>query len=111
MWLGIDIGTGGSRALLVDGSGRVRAGYTAAHEDMMMERPMAWWQPRAKCWHSTIIKCCCCAAIVAAEAVSAAVAAGYSLEEVEKEPELRALRSDQRYQQWVRRSKEKSSVS
>jgi tetratricopeptide (TPR) repeat protein len=44
-------------------------------------------------------------------AVNSAVAAGYSLEEVEKEPELRTLRSDPRYQQWVRSSKEKSSAS
>ena len=49
MWLGIDIGTGGSRALLVDGGGRVRAGYTAAHEDMRMERPM-WAEQRPENW-------------------------------------------------------------
>ena len=40
MWLGIDIGTGGSRALLVDERGGVRAGYTALHEEMRMERPL-----------------------------------------------------------------------
>ena len=28
-WLGVDIGTGGTRALLVDGTGRVLAGFTA----------------------------------------------------------------------------------
>ncbi len=44
-------------------------------------------------------------------AVSAAVAAGYSLEEVEKEPELRALRSDPRYQEWIRSRRAKSSAS
>jgi hypothetical protein len=44
-------------------------------------------------------------------AVGEAVAAGYSLEEVEKEPELRALRSDPRYQEWVRSRREKSSAS
>jgi xylulokinase len=49
MWLGIDIGTGGSRALLVDGAGRVRASYTAAHEDMRMERPM-WAEQRPENW-------------------------------------------------------------
>jgi len=49
-WLGIDIGTGGTRALLVDESGRVRHGFTAPHEDMRMERPLwaeqspdNWW--------------------------------------------------------------------
>jgi xylulokinase len=49
MWLGIDIGTGGSRALLVDGAGRVRAGYTTAHEEMHMERPM-WAEQRPENW-------------------------------------------------------------
>jgi serine/threonine protein kinase/Flp pilus assembly protein TadD len=44
-------------------------------------------------------------------AVNSAVAAGYSLEEVEKEPELRTLRSDPRYQQWIRSSEKKSSAS
>lgn len=50
-WLGIDIGTGGSRALLVDAKGRVAAGYTAPHEEMRMERPLwaeqnpdDWWR-------------------------------------------------------------------
>lgn len=42
-------------------------------------------------------------------AVSAAVAAGYSLEEVEKEPELRALRSDPRYQEWIRSRRRKAA--
>src|SRR5215469_4390846 len=49
MWLGIDIGTGGSRALLVDGAGRVRAGYTVAHDEMRMERPM-WAEQRPENW-------------------------------------------------------------
>ena len=49
MWLGIDIGTGGSRALLVDAAGRVRAGYTAAHEEMRMERPL-WAEQRPENW-------------------------------------------------------------
>ena len=37
-WLGIDIGTGGTRALLVDASGRIAAARTASHEEMRMER-------------------------------------------------------------------------
>src|SRR5579872_5237006 len=49
MYLGIDIGTGGSRALLVDESGVVRAGYTAPHEDMRMERPL-WAEQRPENW-------------------------------------------------------------
>jgi xylulokinase len=49
MWLGIDIGTGGSRALLVDERGRVRAGFTSPHEDMRMERPL-WAEQRPENW-------------------------------------------------------------
>ena len=48
-WLGIDIGTGGSRALLVDEQGGVRAGVTAPHEEMTMERPM-WAEQRPEDW-------------------------------------------------------------
>ena len=48
-WLGIDIGTGGSRALLIDAQGKVRAGYTAPHEDMRMERPL-WAEQRPENW-------------------------------------------------------------
>ena len=40
MWLGIDIGTGSSRALLVDESGAVRGGYTAT-----ARRHAAWSSP------------------------------------------------------------------
>ena len=53
-WLGIDIGTGGSRALLIDEQGKVRHSYTAPHDDMKMERPMwaeqdpdNWWSAAA----------------------------------------------------------------
>jgi xylulokinase len=49
MWLGIDIGTGGTRALLVDERGRVRAGSTAPHEDICMERP-SWAEQRPGNW-------------------------------------------------------------
>jgi xylulokinase len=49
MWLGIDIGTGSSRALLIDGHGAVRAGYTSPHEDMRMERPL-WAEQRPANW-------------------------------------------------------------
>ncbi|MFN0104101.1 MAG: xylulokinase [Bryobacteraceae bacterium] len=48
-WLGIDIGTGGSRALLVDEKGRIAAARTAAHEDMRMERPL-WAEQRPENW-------------------------------------------------------------
>src|SRR5579863_1261446 len=49
MWLGIDIGTGGSRALLIDERGAVRAGFTAPHEEMRMERPL-WAEQRPENW-------------------------------------------------------------
>ena len=49
MWLGLDIGTGGSRALLIDERGAVRAGCTAPHEEMRMERPL-WAEQRPENW-------------------------------------------------------------
>ncbi len=52
-WMGIDVGTGGTRALLVDDAGRVRAGYTAPHEDMRMERPL-WAEQRPENWWDAV---------------------------------------------------------
>jgi xylulokinase len=49
MWLGIDIGTGGSRALLVDRAGKVVAAHTVAHEDMLMLAPL-WAEQRPENW-------------------------------------------------------------
>src|ERR1700757_4887710 len=49
MWMGIDVGTGGTRALVVDERGRIRAGVTAAHDDMTMERPL-WAEQRPENW-------------------------------------------------------------
>jgi xylulokinase len=49
MWLGIDIGTGGSRALLVNRKGEVVAAHTAAHEDMLMLQPL-WAEQRPENW-------------------------------------------------------------
>lgn len=50
-WLGLDVGTSGSRALLVDANGRLRYSFTAAHEEMQMLRPLwaeqepdDWWR-------------------------------------------------------------------
>src|SRR5689334_5538327 len=48
-WLGIDVGTGGTRALLVDERGKVRHACTAPHEDMLMERPL-WAEQRPQNW-------------------------------------------------------------
>src|ERR1700732_2095624 len=50
-WMGIDIGTGGTRALLIDESGRVRHAFGAPHEDMRMERPL-WAEQRPEDWWS-----------------------------------------------------------
>jgi xylulokinase len=50
-WLGLDVGTGGSRALLVDAGGRVRYSFIASHQEMQMPRPLwaeqspdDWWR-------------------------------------------------------------------
>ncbi|MCS6951780.1 MAG: xylulokinase [Bryobacterales bacterium] len=48
-WLGLDVGTGGSRALLVDEKGNLKAAFTAPHEDMRMERPL-WAEQRPENW-------------------------------------------------------------
>jgi xylulokinase len=48
-WLGIDVGTGGTRALLVDERGKVQHAVTAAHEEMRMERPL-WAEQRPENW-------------------------------------------------------------
>ena len=48
-WLGIDIGTGGSRALLIDAAGREVAAVTAPHEEMRMEHPL-WAEQRPENW-------------------------------------------------------------
>ncbi len=62
-WLGIDIGTGGSRALLVDADGKVAAGVTAPHEDIRMEKPLwaeqrpeDWWQASRKAIEGVLAK-------------------------------------------------------
>jgi xylulokinase len=50
-WLGLDVGTGGSRAILVDAAGRPRHSFTAPHEEMRMLKPLwaeqdpdDWWR-------------------------------------------------------------------
>src|SRR5689334_11174253 len=55
MWMGIDIGTGGTRVLLVDAQGNVRAGVTAAHEDIRMERPL-WAEQRPENWWDAAVE-------------------------------------------------------
>ena len=48
-WLGIDVGTGGSRALLVDAQGDIVSGITVAHEDIQMTQPL-WAEQRPQNW-------------------------------------------------------------
>ena len=48
-WLGIDTGTGGTRALLVAADGRVVSGFTAPHEDVHMAQPL-WAEQRPENW-------------------------------------------------------------
>ncbi|HEY4361571.1 MAG TPA: xylulokinase [Bryobacteraceae bacterium] len=48
-WLGVDIGTGGSRALLVNAAGKQVAAFTAPHEEMRMEQPL-WAEQRPEDW-------------------------------------------------------------
>jgi xylulokinase len=50
-WLGLDIGTSGSRALLVDRDGVVRHAFTAPHEEMAMARPL-WAEQDPADWRS-----------------------------------------------------------
>src|SRR3954447_26274449 len=49
-WLGLDVGTSSSRALLIDSSGQVRHAFSAPHEEMHMAKPLwaeqdpdNWW--------------------------------------------------------------------
>jgi xylulokinase len=47
--MGIDIGTGGTRALLIDAKGKQLGAFTAAHEDVRMEHPL-WAEQRPEDW-------------------------------------------------------------
>jgi xylulokinase len=48
-WLGIDVGTGGTRALLVNRDGKLVGAFTSPHDDMTMERPL-WAEQRPENW-------------------------------------------------------------
>lgn len=52
-WLGLDVGTGGSRALLVDAQGRVASSFTAPHREMHMARPLWAEQDPDDWWHAS----------------------------------------------------------
>jgi len=47
--MGVDVGTGGTRALLIDESGNLKHAFTAPHQDMYMERPL-WAEQRPENW-------------------------------------------------------------
>ncbi len=63
-WMGIDVGTGGTRALIVDAKGKPIAAVTEPHEDMRMEHPL-WAEQRPEDW-----------ARAAVEAIRGVLAAG-----------------------------------
>lgn len=47
--MGIDVGTGGTRALLIDRNGREIAAFTAPHQEMLMQHPM-WAEQEPEDW-------------------------------------------------------------
>ncbi|MGA7415954.1 MAG: xylulokinase [Bryobacteraceae bacterium] len=51
-WLGLDTGTGGTRALLVDAKGIVRHSFTSPHEEMAMAKPLWAEQDPADWWRA-----------------------------------------------------------
>jgi xylulokinase len=54
-WLGVDVGTGGSRALLIDAKGREVAAVTSPHEEMRMYQPL-WAEQRPENWAAASIQ-------------------------------------------------------
>ena len=48
-WLGLDVGTGGSRALLIDAAGHPCYSFVAPHEEMRMLRPL-WAEQSPEDW-------------------------------------------------------------
>jgi xylulokinase len=53
-WLGIDVGTGGTRALLIDADGAVVEAFTAAHAGIDMPRPLWAEQDPADWWRASV---------------------------------------------------------
>jgi xylulokinase len=54
-WLGVDTGTGSTRALLVDATGKEIAAVTASHEEIRMERPL-WAEQRPENWSEAAVE-------------------------------------------------------
>jgi len=48
-WLGVDVGTGSSRAILLDASGKEAAAVSVPHEDITMEQAL-WAEQRPENW-------------------------------------------------------------
>src|SRR5580658_8104109 len=55
LWLGIDTGTSGTRALLIDSTGKEIAAVTAPHEDIRMEHPL-WAEQRPEDWIAAAVQ-------------------------------------------------------
>ncbi len=53
--MGIDVGTGGTRALLVNEMGRVLASATAPHDEITMQQPLWAEQEPANWWSAAVI--------------------------------------------------------
>ena len=53
--MGVDIGTGGTRAVLIDARGKQVAGVTAPHEEIRMERPL-WAEQRPENWAEAMVQ-------------------------------------------------------
>ncbi len=54
-WMGVDVGTGGTRALMIDARGKEVAAVTAPHEDMRMEQPL-WAEQRPEDWAQAAVQ-------------------------------------------------------
>jgi len=54
MWVGIDVGTGGTRALLVNEAGRVLGSATAPHDEMRMQQPLWAEQEPVNWWDAAL---------------------------------------------------------
>ena len=47
--MGVDTGTGGTRAVLIDAAGKQFAAFTSPHEDIRMPQPL-WAEQRPEDW-------------------------------------------------------------
>jgi xylulokinase len=54
-WLGVDVGTGGSRAILLDSNGTESAAFSVPHEEMVMEQAQ-WAEQRPDNWADASFK-------------------------------------------------------